>query len=425
MVTAVLVVAVIVAATVWLTRGGGPAGSSAAAPPPAYDPPSRFDPGRGTALPRDADADPVPAVLRGFDAFLALPDGLQVVDTRSGDARATVQPPVQSTGTAPHAPVPATVGGRPAVLAAFPGQVPGHGTTVAHPAIQLLAVDVDSLATLASPRIDLPASLTDTEQLRDAWPVAVTGRIAVLVAELGAEHVPTSYAVDLGSGRVLWQQAGFAAAAVIGTAVVGVQSGIVAGSDAGSGGDAGLPSLLTNGARVAALRVADGGRLWGGTGSAVRSASVWPAGPALIAAETTDSGTGARTLQMLDAGTGAVRKSEPAAGDLTCRFDEASTVVCYQASAGSGWTGGFDAGTGRRLWQLPDAAAGRVAPRVSTAWHGVVYGTTDNGTVALDARTGADRQTAPGVAPDLVNAYVGLTAATLDDPRPAAHLAVG
>ena len=49
---------------------------------------------------------------------------------------------------------------------------------------------------------------------------------------------------------------------------------------------------------------------------------------------------------------------------------------------------------------------------MTTAWHGAVYGTTVNGPLVLDARTGADRDTRPGAAPVLVNAYLGLGAET-------------
>jgi hypothetical protein len=424
-----LLVGVVAVAVVRLLAGGDD--GTAAGPPPAYDPPSRFDTGRGTALPRDADATPLPAVLRGFDAFLALPDGLQVLDTRDGSVRATLAPAaaavgdsavppgigaggdqpaasasVQLTGTPPGPPISATVAGRPAVVAAYPVQVAGHGTTLGHEAVQVLALDADSLATLASPRIDLPVSLQATDQLRTVRPVATSGGLLVVVVELGVDHVPATYALDLATGRVVWQLPGFAAGALAGASVIGIQGD----------GSAGFG--------VAAVGVVDGARRWVAAGAAARSATVWPAGPALVAAQTTDPGTGARTLVLLDPVTGSVRASQPGQGELTCRFDEARTVVCYQGESGQTWAAGFDAATGQRLWQLPDAAAGRVAPRVSTAWHGVVYGSTDAGTVALDARSGADRQVDPGLAPDLVNAYVGLTAATLADPRPAAHLAV-
>ena len=89
-----------------------------------------------------------------------------------------------------------------------------------------------------------------------------------------------------------------------------------------------------------------------------------------------------------------------------CVWDEAATTVC----GGDTRVFAVDATTAAPLWELPDPGANRVAPRLTTAWHGAVYGTTVNGPVVLDARTGADRDTRPGAAPVLVNAYLGLGA---------------
>ncbi|MFI9243988.1 hypothetical protein ACIGXF_15650 [Streptomyces sp. NPDC053086] len=57
-------------------------------------------------------------------------------------------------------------------------------------------------------------------------------------------------------------------------------------------------------------------------------------------------------------------------------------------------------------WQLPDKQADRIAPKITTAWHGRVYGTTDNGAV-LDARTGMDLPS-PRVVPLLVDESAGI-----------------
>jgi hypothetical protein len=111
---------------------------------------------------------------------------------------------------------------------------------------------------------------------------------------------------------------------------------------------------------------------------------------------------------------------------VTCRFDERLTTVCWNADAARPVATGYDGTTARVLWSLPDAAAGRVAPQVTTVWHGTVYGTTENGPVVLDASSGADLPGAgPGVAPDLVNGLVGVVGATIDRPRARAYPAVG
>ena len=73
--------------------------------------------------------------------------------------------------------------------------------------------------------------------------------------------------------------------------------------------------------------------------------------------------------------------------------------------SGPNRTFALDAVSAQLLWSLP--AAGRVPPQVSTAWHGAVYGTTVNGPVVVDARTGRDRNPAPGAAPVVVDGYLG------------------
>ncbi|MEU7508982.1 hypothetical protein [Streptomyces lavendulae] len=45
---------------------------------------------------------------------------------------------------------------------------------------------------------------------------------------------------------------------------------------------------------------------------------------------------------------------------------------------------------------------------MTAVWHGRIYGSTDSGPLALDARTGDDLPAAPGIAPYAVNEYVGL-----------------
>lgn len=405
------VVVVVLAVVLALVRGGDGSGQGVAPPPPSYDPPAVFAE-KGTQLPRELDDDVLPAVLDGFDAFVALPSGLSVIDTRTGGVLAEIPPEAEeASGAPPRAPVLVTLSGRPAAVAAFRVTVPGHGTTVGHDAIELVAVDVAERTRAARARIDLPPSLSESGRLRTAWPVGAgvpsggSGALVVVTAQVGPDLSATSYAVDLASGSVRWQVPGLTAGAVAGGLVIGAQR-------------------VTGGQRLGAVALADGRQAWG-AGTPSSTVTVWPAGPASVAAATVSPGNGERLLVLADAATGRVLARRSVGGGLTCRFDGRLTTVCWSESAGGAWAAGFDANSGRALWELPAVAAGRVAPAVSTAWHGVVYGTTDNGPVALDARTGADRPRAPGVAPDLVNAYVGLVAATIDRPRPSAHLATG
>jgi hypothetical protein len=154
-------------------------------------------------------------------------------------------------------------------------------------------------------------------------------------------------------------------------------------------------------------------RFGGGPGDEVlRDPRIAPAGPGLAVVSgrtgaTTLSAPSA-TLRFVDA-RGATVRSVDVGRSYTpprCVWDEATTTVC----GGDTQVFAVDAATAAPLWQLPDPAANRVAPRMTTAWHGAVYGTTVNGPVVLDARTGADRDSRPGAAPVLVDAYLGLGA---------------
>ncbi|MFF5554001.1 outer membrane protein assembly factor BamB family protein [Streptomyces olivaceoviridis] len=87
-----------------------------------------------------------------------------------------------------------------------------------------------------------------------------------------------------------------------------------------------------------------------------------------------------------------------------CRDDGRRTIVCGTDRV----VVAYDDRSGKKLWKLPDEAAGRVAPGVTAVRHGIVYGTTDNGAVALDARTGRDRTTDLSIAPEYVGRGFGL-----------------
>ncbi|MDQ1286774.1 MAG: hypothetical protein QG622_339 [Actinomycetota bacterium] len=403
----VLLVATVVLA---LLRRAGDGDGRPAPPPPAYDPPGAFATGSGVPLPRELDGSPIPAVLNGFDLVAALPSGLQVLDTRTGTVRAWVAPGERTgTSTPPRAPVIVRLDGRSLVVGAFRVEVPGHGTTMGHDAVEVIAVDTAGYGRAAGARIDLSPSLSEAGRLRSAWVVGSgsdpqTRPVLVVTTEAGPERRPVSYGVDLSAGRVRWQADGFAAAAVTGGLAVGAQR-------------------VTGGQQLGAVRLADGRRAWV-SGTATGSVTAWPAGPAVVAGLAVSAGNGERTLSLVETAGGRVLRRRSVGSGVTCRFDGRQTTVCSSGTAGSAWATGFDASTGRSLWELPDAAAGRVAPEVGAVWHGVAYGSTTNGPVALDARTGSDRPRSPGVTPDLVNAYVGVVAADLEHPRPSAHLAV-
>ncbi|ARP72341.1 hypothetical protein LK07_24155 [Streptomyces pluripotens] len=136
--------------------------------------------------------------------------------------------------------------------------------------------------------------------------------------------------------------------------------------------------------------------------------SIVPAGPRLVRVSGKDYDRGHSYDRLVDAGSGRTVRTMPA--DLAgseCDYDDRSALVCSGMGAESQVAYGLDASTGKDLWRLPDQQADRIAPKVTAAWHGRVYGTTDHGSVALDARTGKDLPN-PGIAPILVNESAGL-----------------
>jgi len=404
-VAALVVVMALVATVLVMTRGGGGRSGTAPTAAPRFDPPRQFDLGSAVDLPREADGDPPPVVLDGFTAYVALPGRLQAIDTRTGAVRAERAPQAAPSTPVPRAPVLARVGDQDAVVAAFAVSVPGHGTTVGHDAVELVVLARGTFTPLLGGRFDLPPTLGDAGRLRSADVVAVTGEVAVVGVEVGPDREPSTYAFDLHGGRVRWRVPGLAAGYPENRLVVGVLH-----RDGGS--------------QVAAVSAQDGRPVWtaGRTGGTV---TVARGGRAFVAAVTVATGSGERSLTFYETATGraAVRRAVP--GGVTCRFDDRLTTVCWNADAGEPWAAGFDATTAGTLWELPDAAAGRVAPRVTTVWHGAVYGTTENGPVVLAAPTGRDRTgPAPNVAPDLVNDVVAVVGATMDRPRPRVYRAV-
>lgn len=390
-------------------RGHGPvptAGSVRASR--AYDPPTHFDVARSVGLPPEAGQGKVnlagdvvgalPVTLYRAVAYMAAPDHLQVVDTGSGHVIATIRP---SRGTAKpyisgglvgdnpaQPPLLATVENKDLVVVPFTVTISGRGTTPSHQAVDLVAVDAPTGREVSSALVDLEPSASDLTSVSAAL-VGLDGTTAVLrVTTSSGSSLPETYAVDLPSGRTVWKKSGFAAYAVAGSTAVGTVAQDASG--------------VSN--KIAGMRVTDGHPVWT-TPSASYEVSVFPGGSSVVVAIGRNYADGTRFLQLIDAKSGAVKDSGNGDyGGASCSYDGAAVTVC----ARNGWAAAFDATSLKWLWSLPDTKANRVAPSVTSAWHGAVYGTTDNGPVILDARTGQDRATAPGAAPYVVDGNVGI-----------------
>ncbi|TDW81098.1 hypothetical protein EV647_7740 [Kribbella sp. VKM Ac-2566] len=109
------------------------------------------------------------------------------------------------------------------------------------------------------------------------------------------------------------------------------------------------------------------------------------------------SGTKGQALFVIDLSTGAVTQTVPAAPsdsnvEVECLADQATSVVCTSRTVQGGAVEivGFDDATGKKTWGYTNDSGGRVVPRVTAAFHGVVYAQTEAQPVLMDAKTGED-----------------------------------
>jgi len=376
----------------------------------AFDPPTHFDTAHGPAIPDDAALygvnlagdilHPPPTVLYNTTAFVSTTDRLLVIDARSGRVSALAPPD----GTAEHftwngfvgedpvnPPLLANVKGRQLVLAAFAVKIPGEGTAPSTMAMDLVAVDAASGRLLSHTAATLDSQFDGANlSSLDTAVVGVSGQIAV-ARILGAGRKSETFAFDLSKGAVLWTQNSFEASGVAGSVVVGA-----------------LTSDTSGYYDLVGMTVADGHKAWS-LGDQMDYLNVFPSGPSLLVAISSDSSGGNWKLQLIDPRTGAVRQSTDGAfGAARCSFDGGTLTVCSESSGLVRWAAAFDTTTLSWLWNLPDEESGRVAPLVTSVWHGNVYGSTENGPVIIDGRTGTDKVTDPGAAPYVVDQYVGI-----------------
>lgn len=347
------------------TTSSGPPTKSAPNPSvPTADPPLRFaDKPIAVGIGRIAIADGV--------AYSYTDDGLLATDLSTGSQRWFV--PFEDTFklvTGPmsmnNPPVPGVIAdkdGKTLIVTPYQRFLPGTGTQADNMQTQVVAVDADG-------RIRWEETLpTGFEWV--AGELHDNGGAAVV---LGGSSTTV---LDTATGNVRWAKDGMSHATVDGDQVIGVPA---------TGPGSQLPPVV-------ALRGSDGNQLW---------ASPAPTTSDLISTPPTVRGAGAgRVIVTGDADSYRTSLLDTATGqpvttmqdNRTCMFDELDTVVCWDLAGGNDLPEllvGVDAKTGKQLWQLPDETTQRTSLRVSTAFHGAIYGHATNTSVILDARTGHD-----------------------------------
>jgi hypothetical protein len=384
-----------------------------------HDPPAGFAASEATPLPRAASLNtsiggeqggPPPLALAGTTAFVASPTSVQVIDTTSGSTIGQVIPKY-SVATAPGQsvipppPLVTTFGGRQAVLAGYLVSLPGHGTIAPGLAIEIDAIDPSGhrLQAIVAP---LSGQLS---QLLGGPTVTIVGASggAVVIAEGDRDDGYLSEAVDLDTRTVLWRNRSLLVEALAGQVAIGTLD-TSSRSDQGANGD---PS---DGVHFVAVDLRSGRAAWR-LPERLLSVNVQSDGAGTALLEGVDYASARGLLELIDTATGNAQilsragTSSGAGAPWTCTFDERSTYICNMGAYGTR-VFALDGSTGQLLWQLPNEAQNRITPDITAAWHGAVYGTTPSGPVVLDARTGRDRDDSPGIAPVLVDPYVGIAA---------------
>jgi outer membrane protein assembly factor BamB len=297
------------------------------------------------------------------------------------------------------------MGGRQYLIGLFDVTIPGQGTTPAKVVAEVVAADPSTGRIIRDDTLPLPVRSRpgeDAEQFTQYWLVGADDK-AIVIALNGTKGEVT-LVEDPATHRIRWFERDMTAIAVADGQLI-ASTGRNTNNLMGSG-DYTLHSIDTV-TRAERWRTKE---IYTGTYKGQ------PAGRGLIAINSGDDTEG-----LLDAATGKTRFPWPNHKvNYDCVYDDRSVTVCTTTDK----VMAFDTATAKLLWRLP--ADGRLAPTVTTAWHGAVYGTTPTGPVVIDARSGQDRGTAPGAAPSLVGPYGGIVNHDDDDDNPLAfHPAAG
>lgn len=383
------------------------------------DPPTEFDAAAGVPLPTGAFSTNAGGgitakflTLRDRTAYIVGPTGMTAVDVLTGKQQ--WEAPIEGKPGDPNnqrGPFVNTTGPRPPVVtdqlavAAVPVSVPEQGTTPGYIALTVLAADVAT-----GKKVWQADTKVSTDQYADASN-AVTKVVGVTDKAVIAAYVKDEQRITVGldpaKGTTLWTRNDYIGGTVHGDVLAGVDY------------SAGLHSGYTS--QITALDVVTGQQKWVAAKDSY-SLDVVAADPALVVvdqkAKIEQNVHGGTFLVFLDPATGAEKgkltgeygSAVSSYGD--CFYDQQSVLVC----SSSGVLTAYDAATAKKLWSLPDQTANRVAPGVLTAWHGMLYGTTQGRKpIALDAKTGKDVTTEVGVEPFWVSKYAAIGVA--DDGR--------
>lgn len=302
------------------------------------------------------------------------------------------------TGVTP--PYVVSLDGRQVALVGYVVKLPGHGTTP-----PTVAVEIDAVNTQAKRLWSIVTPLAVPVSYLTSLPwvtfVGSSGADVVVVVSDNNNQYP-ALVFDLAARKLLWSSSTFSPVAVAGDIVVGTLAGA---------GDS--PSIYQGEGTLAGLNVQTGRTVWK-SGERHLQARGQQAGPSTVLVSAFQQTTADVLLDLVNATSGkenvVIRDQNTHETGIVwaCQFDEQSTVVCTDTTVTNGQVFAVDGTTGKVLWLLPDPRANRIAPTVTAVYDGKVYGTTQYGAVVLDAHTGKDVNDSVGIAPLVVNSYVGI-----------------
>lgn len=400
---------------------GGPGMADPGASPAAksFAAPTRYSLEHSIPLPESAGRGkvslagvehPLPVALHNGTVFISRPDGLERVDgygikksfpviiTPEHEPVTRLENLLMMGSNPAEAPLITSFSGKTWALTALVSKVTGSGTATSHDVVELMAVDTANAG--------IKAWFTEIV-LTDAYPAAdrdeahVVGRGADTVIVYARGQL---FGVDMKSRQRVWTAPG-----------TYDESVVVAG-----GRVVALRKHSDN-HQVVALDAASGKDVWA---SPRTGTDLSAAGPDAVMASEKGPDAGSGRTYLLDAATGDIRSTLPKdAPGSDCGYDGVAFVVCT-SDGGNHEVAAYDPKTGQERWRLPDAAGTRVAPYVTLVRAGLIYATAHGNPVVLDAASGKDKESQPGIAPYVADGYVGITE-TKDGSGVSAYRAVG
>ncbi|MFH8371824.1 PQQ-binding-like beta-propeller repeat protein [Streptomyces sp. NPDC018031] len=353
---------------------------------------------------------PLAVALHKGVAFIARPDGLDAVNGYQPASKpVTITPEHRPLlkldnlmGDNPaEAPLITSAGGKTLALSALVTKVTGAGTTRSHDVVELMATDTATATKTWFTESPLPAG---GEHSSDRAEANVVGRAGHLVVVFGRGRL---FGVDLKSHQRVWTAEGTYKK---GAAVVGDRLVALRGNPAGD-------------SQVVGLGAADGKDVWTSPRSGLGLSTAGP--DAVMTYEYPTDDIRDRRPYLLDAATGRTRRALPeGAPSPDCAYDGAAVTVCTGRAGVDDAVAAYDPKNGKEIWRLPDAAGNRIAPKVTLVRAGLIYGMANGKPVVLDAASGKDKETRPGIAPYVADGYVGISE-TEDGDGLTAYRAVG